>query len=96
MMPIILDRATLENTYYVSCALGLRQLDKHRRGIGFLNVGGQFDGLLALINAAAREKFVTAHCVELFEVSDDLDALHKSLQSANDITIDLHREKWGD
>ena len=34
LMPIILDKATLENTYYVSCALGLRQLDKHRRGIG--------------------------------------------------------------
>lgn len=94
-MPIIIDRATLENTYYVSCALGLRQLDKHRRGIGFLNVDGQFDGLLRFVDLAAKERFVTSHCVDLFEVSHDLDALHKSLQTTNNITIDLHKEKWG-
>jgi len=95
-MPIIIDKATLENTYYVSCALGLRQLDKHRRGIGLLNVNGQFDHLLTFIDSAATERFVTPHCVELFKVAETLDELQQKVQSMNVVTIDLHNEKWGD
>ncbi len=94
-MPIIIDKATLENSYYVTCALGLRQLARHRRGIGFLNMDGQFDGLLACIHTAAKERFVTENCVKLFEVADDLNELQQSLQTRSDITIDLHNEKWG-
>lgn len=33
--PMIADKATLENSYFIICALGLKQLDKHQRHIGF-------------------------------------------------------------
>ena len=93
--PIIFDKANIENSYMAICALGLKQLGKHNRGIGFLNTSGQFDGLMEWINKATKEKFITQKCLQLFQVDSDHDTLIRKIKDATDITIDLHKEKWG-
>ena len=94
--PILMDVASVENSYYVICALGLKQLHKHRRAIGFLNKDSRFDGLLAWISTAAKETFITQHCLELFTVDTEEAALRKALKHQEYVEIDLHGEKWGE
>lgn len=95
--PIIIDEATIENTYYGICALGLRQLGKHDRAIGFLNTDGQFDRLQKWIQTAAKERFITEKCLTLFAIKDTEDSLRATLkENQGHIEIDLHKDKWGD
>jgi len=93
--PIIADIPSVENTYYVICALGLKQLHKHKRAIGFLNQNGEFDGLLKWITSAAEETFITQHCLELFTIGTEENALREALKNQEYVEIDLHGEKWG-
>ena len=94
-MPILVDRANVENSYFVVCALGLKQLGKHVRGVGFLNKDGRFDKLLAWLERAAKETFITEKCLQLYETAADENALREALNTQELITIDLHKEKWG-
>lgn len=93
--PIIIDKATLENTYFAICSLGLKQLGKHTRPIGFLNTDGQFDSLLTWINSAAEETFITQQCLTLFDSAADMETLLKKLANQTAPDIDLHKSKWG-
>lgn len=93
---IIIDKASVENTYYAACALGLKQLGKHYRPIGFLNTGGQFNKLLDWFVLAEKEKFLTDKCLKLYSVSDNKEKLVEMLKNQEDVLIDLHREKWGE
>ncbi|MAF98797.1 MAG: TIGR00730 family Rossman fold protein [Micavibrio sp.] len=95
-MPIIIDEATIENTYYAICALGLRQLGKHERSIGFLNKNKQFDKLESWIRHAAKERFITEKCLQLFAIEEDEDTLMRKSRAPVRIEIDLHNDKWGD
>jgi len=93
--PIVIDIPSVENSYYAICAIGLKQLHKHKRAIGFLNQNGEFDALLKWINTAAKERFITQHCLELFTVGTDEKTLREDLQNQEYVEIDLHEEKWG-
>ncbi|MFN3701148.1 MAG: TIGR00730 family Rossman fold protein [Alphaproteobacteria bacterium] len=95
--PIWIDRPSIENSYYLVCALGLKQLGKHKRPIGILNEGGVFDDLIAWFHTAQKERFITDKCLRLFDAAGDAAALHKALerQSLEAVEIDLHAEKWG-
>ena len=93
--PILIDIPSVENSYYAICALGLKQLHKHKRAIGFLNQDGEFDGLLKWIELAAKETFITPHCLELFTAGTEEVALRESLKNQAYIEIDLHAHKWG-
>jgi uncharacterized protein (TIGR00730 family) len=93
--PIVVDKASVENSYYAICALGLKQLHKHKRPIGFLNTDGQFDGLIAWINTAAAEKFITQKCLQLFTVDTNIETLRETLKSQEYVEVDLHGAKWG-
>ncbi len=92
---ILIDIASVENSYYAICAIGLKQLHKHKRAIGFLNENGEFDHLMKWIKSAAKERFITQHCLELFTVGTDENALRKTLRTQKYVEIDLHEEKWG-
>ena len=94
--PILIDQASIENTYYAICALGLKQLHKHKRAIGFLNKDGEFDDLLKWFETAEREKFITENCLKLFTVGTDEQALREELRGQQYIEIDLHNAKWGE
>ncbi len=95
--PILIDKASVENTYLAICALGLRQLAKHNRAIGFLNTRRQFDALERWIKTAARETFVTEKCLDLYVLHEDEGTLRTLLKKNHTlaINIDLHNEKWG-
>ena len=93
--PIIIEEASVKNSYFLATALGLKQLSKHNRHIGILNDNGQFDNLLSWINHAQREHFITDRCTELYSVSPNLDELLAKLDRQEEIHIDLDIEKWG-
>lgn len=95
LMPLIIDRANVENTYFAICALGLKQLGKHTRDIGFLNKDGRFDHLLSWIRLAQAEHFVTAKCLDLFSSDRDEERLRRKLKEQAHVEINLHQEKWG-
>jgi uncharacterized protein (TIGR00730 family) len=94
--PIIIDKPSVENSYYAVCALGLKQLGKHTRPIGFLNTDGQFDGLLKWFEVAAKEHFITDKCLQLFTSAPDAASLKEALSHQAIVSIDLHKEKWGE
>lgn len=93
--PLIIDKPTIENTYFLVCALGLKQLGKHVRHIGILNKDGAFDGLLRWFKTAARETFITEKCLRLYDTGDNEKYLLKELSKQENVSIDLHNEKWG-
>jgi uncharacterized protein (TIGR00730 family) len=93
--PIFIDHATLENSYYVICALGLKQLGKHTRAIGLFNKDGQFDDLQKWFLRAAEETFITPKCLKLYAIDDQEERLREALKAQINVEIDLHREKWG-
>ena len=51
------------------------QLGLHRKAVGVLNVGGFYDGLLALVDHAIREGFIPEDNRALLLESDDADRL---------------------
>lgn len=93
--PVILDVPTIENSYYLICALGLKQLGKHDRPIGILNENGVYDRLLDWLHLARDERFITDKCLSLFDVRDSSVALFTALDNQETVQIDLHAEKWG-
>lgn len=93
--PIIIDRASIENSYYLVCALGLKQLGKHNRPIGLLNDQDQFDDLIAWFENARDERFITDKCLSLFDTAHDMETLMALLKNQKTVSIDLHTEKWG-
>lgn len=93
--PIIVDKASVENSYYLACALGLKQLGKHTRAIGILNENGAFDGLLAWFKTAAQERFITQKCLTLYDSAAGSGALKTLLAQQKSVEIDLHNDKWG-
>ncbi len=91
---IIIDNASIENSYFAVCALGLKQLGKHKRDIGFLNPDGRFDALLDWVNSAHKEHFITEKCIGLFDSAKSETDLRQQLGDQANIEIDLHAEKW--
>ena len=92
---LVIDEANVENSYYAACALGLKQLARHSRPIGFLNTNGQFDLLLDWFRLAEQETFITAKCLKLFAAHENEQMLRAILKNQGAIAIDLHAEKWG-
>lgn len=92
---ILIDVPSVENSYYVICALGLKQLHRHKRAIGFLNQNGEFDHLLKWFETAADETFITRQCLDLFTVGTEEESLRNALKNQKYIEIDLHGKKWG-
>lgn len=93
--PLIINQATVEQSYILATALGLKQLDKHQRHMGLLNNNGQFAALMNWITLAQTEHFITDRCTGLFSIATDIDALNAKLDKQKDIHIDLNQEKWG-
>ncbi len=93
--PMIIDIPSIENTYFAICAIGLKQLGKHRRGIGFLNQEGEFNNLIQWVNRAAEETFVTPKCLGLFTEANNEKTLNERLGALKYVEIDLHNDKWG-
>lgn len=92
---IIVENASIDNTYFLLTALGLKQLGKHGRRIGILNDKGQFDELVKWFDKAEEEHFITPHCKSLMSISYHKQVLQTALDRQNVVKIDLQKDKWG-
>lgn len=93
--PLIFQEHSIKNGYILATALGLKQLGRHNRHIGILNDQGQFDAFLKWVETAQTEKFITDRCTLLFDVANDQKMLIVKLEQQQNITLNLHTEKWG-
>lgn len=55
--------------------LTLRQLCRHFKPIGIYNIGGYYDEILTALDVSTKKGFIRGGCMDLFFVSDDMDAL---------------------
>lgn len=94
--PLIFSESTIEQTYFLITALGLKQLGKHKRPIGIFNKDDCFSSLLRWFKRAAKESFITSKCLKLYDSDSDLNALNRKLETQDFLAIDLHKEKWGE
>lgn len=53
----------------------LRQLQRHEKPIGILNVGSYYDELIQMLTHTAEQGFMDMKCMEMLCVSDDPDEL---------------------
>lgn len=93
--PIIIDQPDVKNAYRLMSALVLRQLGAHDRPIGLLNKEGCYDDIVAWVDLARKEKFITAQCPNLMAVAKTEKGLMQKLERYEEIVIDVQRDKWG-
>ena len=66
----------------------LRQLGRHGKPIALLNINGYFDKLIAMINHAVDEGFMTEACLKLAPAFNSADSLLEYLEKSADNTSD--------
>ncbi len=93
--PYIIKNANVKDTYRLTTALGLKQLQRHERSIGILNTNGQYDLFLKWVKRAQKESFITKHCTQLYSVGKTDEELKEKLKHQPKIKIDLEHDKWG-
>lgn len=64
--------------------LTLRSLDRHKKPIAILNTNGYYDDLLSFLKNSVEQNFLRASNLDLFFVSDDVDAVLNYIENAND------------
>ncbi len=60
--------------------LTLKQLCRHQKPIAVYNINGYYDGLTQVMQTAVRQNFIKENCMELFFVTDNLEALFDYLE----------------
>ncbi|MBE7035970.1 MAG: TIGR00730 family Rossman fold protein [Ruminococcaceae bacterium] len=61
--------------------LTLKQLCRHNKPIAVYNINGYYDGLVQVMHDAIKKNFIKENCLELFFVSDNLEALFKYIEA---------------
>lgn len=62
--------------------LTLKQLGRHNKSIAVFNINGYFDGLVAMLEKAICENFMTENCRLLWHSFDDADLLLDYLENS--------------
>lgn len=58
----------------------LRQLERHEKPIGILNVGGYYDELISMLTHTAEQGFMDMKCMDMLSVSEDPEELLKMME----------------
>lgn len=58
----------------------LRQLERHEKPIGILNVGGYYDELISMLTHTAEQGFMDIKCMDMLCVSDDPEELLQMME----------------
>ena len=61
--------------------LTLKQIGRHAKPVGILNVDGYYDDMLNMLGKAVTEKFMTDSTIKLFAVSEDAETLILELEN---------------
>ena len=74
--------------------LTLKQIGRHAKPIGILNVSGYYDDILKMLEKAVEEKFMTNSTIKLFAVSENpetlIHELEKQLESGS--SAEFHKK----
>lgn len=71
--------------------LTLKQLCRHNKPIVIYNIDGYYNEINQAIEQAVQKGFIRADCLDLFEVTDDLDKLFKYIEK-NDVQFKTIKE----
>ena len=58
----------------------LRQLERHAKPIGVLNVGGYYDELIQMLTHTAEQGFMDMKCMDYLSVSEDPEELLQMME----------------
>ena len=58
----------------------LRQLERHEKPIGILNVGGYYDELISMLTHTAEQGFMDMKCLDMLSVSEDPEELLQMME----------------
>lgn len=59
----------------------LKQLKRHAKPIGILNVDGYYNELIHMLNCTVEKGFMAAECMQLFAVSEDPEELLRAIEA---------------
>ena len=60
--------------------LTLKQLGRHAKPVGILNVSGYYDDILNMLKKAVSEKFMTQSTIDLIAIAEDANTLISILE----------------
>lgn len=72
-----------------------KQLCRHNKPIALYNINGYYDGLNAVMEQAIEKNFIVKHCLELFELTDDLEKLFAYIETPQELNRTVHELKEG-
>ena len=61
--------------------LTLKQLCRHNKPIAIYNIRGYYNEINTAMMEAMKKNFIRDNCTELYEISDDLDALFRYIEA---------------
>jgi hypothetical protein len=84
---------TFEELYEI---ITLKQLLRHDKAIAILNIDGYYNGLEAFMKTAEERKFITASCLNLYSMFDDVDKLLDYIQAYVPKRLTIQETKTGE
>lgn len=72
-----------------------KQLCRHNKPIALYNIKGYYDELRAVMEKAIEKHFIVEYCMELLEITDDLDKLFAYVEAPQEIRRTVHELKEG-
>lgn len=61
--------------------LTLKQLCRHNKPIAIYNIDGYYNEMNVAINEAIKKNFIKDNCIELYEISDDMQKLFEYIEA---------------
>jgi hypothetical protein len=84
---------TLEELYEI---ITLKQLNRHDKAIVIYNIDGYYDDLGNFMKGAVDRKFISKHCLKLYEIMDDADKILDYLENYEPVSIPFSQTKLGE
>lgn len=72
-----------------------KQLCRHNKPIALYNIRGYYDELRAVMEKAIEKHFIVEYCMELLEITDDLDKLFAYIEAPQENNRTVHELKEG-
>ncbi len=72
-----------------------KQLCRHNKPIALYNIRGYYDELRAVMEKAIEKHFIVEYCMELLEITDDLDKLFAYIEAPQESRRTVHELKEG-
>lgn len=71
--------------------LTLRQLNRHNKPIAILNTNGYYSHMIAFLNNAAENNFMSKENLNLYFLSDNIDEILNYIENPTNCKIDISK-----